>query len=169
MNGSPRRHGWPSRGRNDRGQALAEFALAVPILALVIFGIFEFGNLLRTQIQLQNAVREGARFIAIGGPANYHNTGVTGGGTTGCPSLADVQTVVQDTASGMNITVTDSYNPSPCGACTQLSALPELTASGTYSYTPITPVGSFIAWFHGTFAGSIGLSSHSTMYYEACG
>jgi Flp pilus assembly protein TadG len=157
------------RGTAERGQALAEFSVAIPLLALILFAIFEFGNLLLTQIQIQNAVREGARFMALGGPANYHGTGVTGGGTTGCPALADVQTVVRGAAGGLGITVTDSYNPSPCGACTQLTALPELTASGTYSYIPITPAGSLFAWFSGIFASSITLSSHSTLYYEACG
>ncbi len=140
------------------GQALPEFALVVPVLLLVICSIFEFGNLLRVQIQLQNAVREGARFTAIGGPANYLGMGVSGGGSTGCPSTADIQTVVRTVAAGMPITVSDpTYNPSPCGACTQLTTLPELTISGAYTYTPITPAGSLFA-----------LSSHSTVYYEAC-
>jgi hypothetical protein len=155
--------------RRERGQALAEFAAVIPVLLLVICAIFEFGNLLRTQIQIQNAVREGSRFTAIGGPANYLGTGVSGGGSTGCPSTADIQTVVQHVADGLPITVsTPTYDPSPCGACTQLTTLPELTVSGTYTYTPITPIGSLFALFKGSFGKSVALSSQSTVYYEAC-
>jgi len=154
---------------DERGQNIVEFALVVPVLALMLFGIFEFGNLFRTQIQLQNAVREGARFTAIGGPANYHGTSVTGGGSTGCPSQSDIQTVVRGTAAGLPITVSaPTYNPSPCGACTQLTSLPELTISGYYNYTPITPVGTLFRWFGGALGSSIHLSSQSTLYYEAC-
>jgi hypothetical protein len=154
---------------SERGQSLAEFAVVIPVLALVVFAIFEFGNMLRVQIQLQNAVREGARFTAIGGPANYLGTGVAGGGSTGCPSTADIQTVVRSVSAGLAINVSaPTYNPSPCGACTQLTSLPELTVSGTYTYTPITPAGSLFAFFKSSLGSSISLSSQSTLYYEAC-
>jgi Flp pilus assembly protein TadG len=155
--------------RGERGQGLVEFAVVIPVLLLVVCSIAEFGNLLRVQIQIQNAIREGARFTAIGGPANYHGTGVTGGGSTGCPSTADIQTVVRSTAANLSISVTDpTYNPSPCGACTQLTTLPEITVKGTYTYKPITPLGTLFALFKGSFANSIPLSSQATVYYEAC-
>jgi Flp pilus assembly protein TadG len=153
---------------NERGQNLVEFAMVLPVFALVIFAIFEFGNLFRTQIQIQNAMREGARFAALGGPANYHGTGVGGGGTTGCPSQADIQTVVRGAAAGLPITVSaPTYNPSPCGACTQLTSLPELTVSGSYTYTPITPIGAFFTWFGGSLSLSLP-AEQATVYYEGC-
>ncbi len=159
-----------ARGRSERGQALVEFGLVIPVLLLVVCSIVEFGNLLRVQIQLQNAVREGARFTALGGPADYHGTSVAGGGSTGCPSTSDIQTVVQSAAANLPITVSaPTYNPSPCGACTQLTTLPEFTISGSYTYSPITPIGAFFTLFSKSFPSSIALTSQSTLYYEACG
>lgn len=153
---------------NERGQNLVEFALVVPIFALTIFAIFEFGNAFRTQIQLQNAMREGSRFAAIGGPANYHGTGVSGGGSTGCPSQADIQTVVRGAASGLAINVSaPTYNPSPCGACTSLTNLPELTVSGSYGYTPITPIGGIVALLGKSLTITLP-TEQSTVYYEGC-
>jgi len=51
------------RGRNpQKGAALVEFALVLPLLLVVVFGIIEFGLLLFNQQVLTNASREGARF-----------------------------------------------------------------------------------------------------------
>jgi Flp pilus assembly protein TadG len=49
----------------ERGAAAIEFALVLPILLLLILGIFEFGRVLNIQISLSNAAREGARVMAI--------------------------------------------------------------------------------------------------------
>ena len=53
-------------GRPDqRGQALVEFALILPILLLVVTGIMQFGILLSGQIALVNGVREAARYGSV--------------------------------------------------------------------------------------------------------
>ena len=44
-----------------RGAATVEMALAVPILFVLVFGIFEFGQAFLIQHLLQNAAREGCR------------------------------------------------------------------------------------------------------------
>lgn len=55
------------RLRGDiRGQALAELALAVPILALLLFGILEFSRHYYTRLSIRHAVAEAARFHATG-------------------------------------------------------------------------------------------------------
>jgi Flp pilus assembly protein TadG len=55
------------RGRSDfdGGAAAVELALILPILVLLLFGIFEFGRAYNTQISLSGAAREGARVMAI--------------------------------------------------------------------------------------------------------
>jgi hypothetical protein len=53
-----------SRVRNRRGQALAEMAIVLPILLLLVFGIIEMANAWRTFQVVVNAAREGAR-VAI--------------------------------------------------------------------------------------------------------
>ena len=48
---------------------MVEFALIVPILLILLFGIIEFGRAYNTQIALQGAAREGARALALGNSA----------------------------------------------------------------------------------------------------
>lgn len=55
-----------SRLRSDcRGNAVIEFALVLPILLLVLFGITEFGRAIMTKNILYTAAREGARLAAV--------------------------------------------------------------------------------------------------------
>ena len=51
---------------NERGVALVEFALVVPILVVLLFGIWEFGRLFESQLIVTNAAREGARYAIEG-------------------------------------------------------------------------------------------------------
>lgn len=46
---------------NQRGVAAVEFALLLPVLIMVLFGIIEFGIALSRQQVLDTASREGAR------------------------------------------------------------------------------------------------------------
>src|SRR5262245_27170712 len=52
--------------RFRRGLTLVETALALPILLLVLFGIFDISRLLYSHMAIQHAVREGARFAVTG-------------------------------------------------------------------------------------------------------
>ena len=47
-------------------QALVEFALILPILLVILIGIMEFGYLVKNQLTLANATREGARAASLG-------------------------------------------------------------------------------------------------------
>lgn len=49
----------------ERGAVAVEFALILPILLVLVLGIFEFGRLYNLQISVTNAAREGARVMAI--------------------------------------------------------------------------------------------------------
>jgi Flp pilus assembly protein TadG len=51
--------------KNERGQALTEFALVLPILALLLFGVIQFGIAFNNYITLTDAVRAGARKGAV--------------------------------------------------------------------------------------------------------
>lgn len=50
---------------SESGAAAVEFALIMPLLFLLIFGIFEFGRAYNAQVSLTGAAREGARHMAI--------------------------------------------------------------------------------------------------------
>ena len=53
--------------RRERGAALVEAAITVPIILLISVGIFEFGRAYQTWQVLTNAAREGARVAVIAG------------------------------------------------------------------------------------------------------
>lgn len=51
--------------RRDRGQGLVEFALILPVLLLVLMGLFDFGRAIFAFNAISNAAREGARVAII--------------------------------------------------------------------------------------------------------
>lgn len=53
------------RWRKERGNALIEAAVTIPILLLIAVGIFEFGRAYQTWQVLTNAAREGARMSVL--------------------------------------------------------------------------------------------------------
>lgn len=54
-----------SRLLREDGAAAIEFALVLPLLLILVFGIIDFGRLLYTANTLTSAVREGARFASV--------------------------------------------------------------------------------------------------------
>ena len=54
-----------TRLSGESGQSLAEFALVLPILLLVIFGIFEFGRAYTYWSDANHIANEGARWAAV--------------------------------------------------------------------------------------------------------
>ncbi|MEA3308793.1 MAG: TadE/TadG family type IV pilus assembly protein [Chloroflexota bacterium] len=57
-------------GNHKKGQTLVEFALILPLLLLILFGIIEFGRILFIYSNLFNAAREGVRY-GITMPRDY--------------------------------------------------------------------------------------------------
>ncbi|MBC8061262.1 MAG: pilus assembly protein [Clostridiaceae bacterium] len=53
--------------KNEKGQSLVEFAIILPILLLLLFGIAEFGIMLNSYLTIQNVAREGSRLGIVGG------------------------------------------------------------------------------------------------------
>lgn len=51
--------------KDERGQALTEFALALPLLALLLFAIIQFGIVFNNYVTLTDATRAGARKGAV--------------------------------------------------------------------------------------------------------
>jgi Flp pilus assembly protein TadG len=49
--------------KRKKGQAIVEFALALPLLLLLIFGVLELGRAFQTKIVLTNAAREGTHYF----------------------------------------------------------------------------------------------------------
>ena len=54
-----------NRTSRDEGVAAVEFALILPVLALILFGVLEFGRVWSQYQVFQGAAREGARCAAV--------------------------------------------------------------------------------------------------------
>lgn len=52
--------------RHRQGQTLAEFALTLPILLLLLFGIVEFGRIFQAWVTIQNSARVAVRYASTG-------------------------------------------------------------------------------------------------------
>jgi Flp pilus assembly protein TadG len=99
--------------RNDRGQTMVEFALVVPVLLLVVFGIIQFGMLYNDYITLTDATRIGARKGAVSRTAANPAALAEAATRAAAPGLkpADFGVTVTATAwaPGADITVEATY------------------------------------------------------------
>ena len=77
--------------QNDRGSALVELALTVPLLSLMLFASAELGRIAYAAIEVQSAARAGAAYGA-------QNAGTAFGSTTGGSSAAAIEQAAQNDA-----------------------------------------------------------------------
>jgi Flp pilus assembly protein TadG len=98
--------------RSERGQSLTEFALALPILALLLFAVIQFGIVFNNYVTLTDATRAGARKAAVGRQlANPQGTTVTAVRNSATDlNQSDLRVSVSSTwAAGSDVSVTASY------------------------------------------------------------
>jgi len=105
--------------RSERGQAVLEFALALPFLIAFIMFITDAGFFAYSYISVTNAVREGARCAAVGR------------GDT------EIAKQVRATSGGLAIPGTISVSPSEADRGVIGSSV---TVSAEFTYSWITPV-----------------------------
>jgi Flp pilus assembly protein TadG len=130
------------RGPRDRGAAAVEFALLLPVLLLLIFGIIDFGRALNAQITLTQAAREGARLEALG--------------------ELNVVTRTQTAATGLSPVTVTIVDTCPAGAGAGVDAVVQTS----YNFSFITPVGAVASLFGGTISSSLTLTAQSEMPCE---
>ena len=53
--------------KSKKGQTMVETALILPIVIMLLMGIFDFGFMFNQDLVILNAAREGARTAALGG------------------------------------------------------------------------------------------------------
>ncbi len=111
-----------SKTRRDRGQALIEFAVALPIFLVMTLAVFDFGRVIWATTSLNAAAREGARFAIVHGGTQTDPcpVGPAGPDSNKNPDVSCVypspsKQYIYDTvraaaiAGGSNITVTACY------------------------------------------------------------
>ena len=103
-----------ARTRDERGQALAELAIVLPVLAGLLLGIIQFGIAFNHYLSLTDAVRAGARTAAVsrhlGSSAAVAATKASVENSTSDITLTDAQVSVDSTwTQGSQVTVTATY------------------------------------------------------------
>lgn len=98
---------------NTSASSLAEFAISLPLLVVLVVGIFDFGGAFNLKQELNNAVREGARFGASQ-PTNDLCPGLT---CTAPPSVDAIRVLVDSYLLAAHINDCNLGNlPKPSGA-----------------------------------------------------
>ena len=104
------------RQQNERGAAAVEFALLLPVLLTILYGIIEFGMIMYGREVVTNASREGARagIIQVSPkPTSGQITAIATNYLTGTginPSQVTVTVTGAGGASPTMLTVTATYN-----------------------------------------------------------
>jgi len=145
---------------------LVEFALVLPVILVIFFGIFDLGRAVYAYNTLANAARQGARVAAVN---QVVTTNTSCAEDMPVEDPADPHWSIKACAAQAGLTlglplsaVTVAYS-TPAG--TTLSCSPTLhvgciaTVTVTDAWTPITPV-------IGSLVGPIGLSSTSQIPIE---
>lgn len=117
------------RHPRDEGAAAIEFALLLPFLLVLVFGIIDFGRAFNAWIELSGAAREGARVLAVGG------------------TVADANAAVAKNTTSLNPAATATFVPVGA-ACTAGS---QVTAKVSYPFSWWTPLPALIPGLHSTF------------------
>lgn len=134
--------------RDERGAAMVEFAIVLPLLLMLVFGIIDFGRALYTLNNLTAAVREGGRYAA----ANVNDP-------TTAAAIAAVQTKVTD-----DVIAFGGNPPDPTVTVVPDAAYPateSITVSIVdYPFTPLTPIASLFG------LGSITMSPSAVFRWE---
>ena len=94
------------RPTRRRGAAAVEFALVLPVLVILMVGLWEAGRIIQVQQILSNAAREGARVAAQGQTINLNSSPTQIQVSTGTPNVTD--TVVNYLRqANLNVTAAD--------------------------------------------------------------
>jgi len=127
--------------RSDRGSALIEVAIVLPILLVITIGMMDFGRAFYQKSLLDQAAREGCRLAVVT-----------------APDVALVQTRVTD--------LLDAGGMTPKGVINVVGPGPDhmVTVTVQADYTFMTP--GIFTLFGGGFGNTLTMTGKSTMRFE---
>jgi len=111
-----------------RGQTMIEFAMVIPIVALLFMGIFDFSRFFYTQLTLQHAIHEATRFAVTGGALDD----AQGNTLTRAESI---KSVITREATALNLDVDQLIvDPADGGGPSEI-----VTVTGNFQFQFVTP------------------------------
>jgi len=140
---------------SEKGTAAIEFALATPILVVLVLGTADFGMLMNTSASLRGAARAGAEYAK----ANWNNPSVTNtttvteqkvcgflGLTLSSGSCSPVTPGVSTSCTcddDTSVTPCPPTGANPCASQTNPGVLQYVTVTAQQTFNPILPWTSF--------------------------
>lgn len=94
----------------EAGQSLVEFALVLPLVLSILFGIVEFGRGFQSWLAITNAAAYGARTGAVGASAVAIDTATRDAAASLDPVLLDVQIANAQGPPGTAVNVQVTYD-----------------------------------------------------------
>jgi Flp pilus assembly protein TadG len=95
--------------KSQNGQSLVEFALVLPLLVLLLFGIMDFGRIFHAYLTIDHAGREAARAASIGKDNTTVKSTAVNGATGLALTVGQVGVTPATRTSGTDVTVTIIY------------------------------------------------------------
>ena len=143
--------------RTHRGQSLVEFALVLPVLVLLLLGLFDLGRAVIGYTTVSNAARVGARVAIV----NQSEDSTCPDRTVDPTAPLTFKCAAAAQTSGLGIAPSSIPPLVVSGtACPEIGC--DATVTVSYVYQPITPV-------IGNLLGQLTLSSSVTMKIEHVG
>ncbi len=126
-------------GQRRRGAALVEFAIVLPLLLTVLFGIIEFGQLFKVRLSAQQAAREACRIAVLQSTSKPYTS-------TSGPVMQKIQQIM--TAAGVK-----TYNSGMVQITEDTVANPAVSITITVPYQDVKLTG-FLHVISKNIAGS---------------
>ena len=145
----------------QRGVALVEFALVVPLLALLLGGIIEIGRFAYFSIAVANAARAGAQYGSYDSVRAVDITGMKNAAVAdGQNNIKTIQAAANDVCTCWNSTSgTEAPSPPTHAQCGVLC-----TSGRNVTYVEVDTSGSFSPMFsYPLFPSSFAVSSKAIM------
>jgi Flp pilus assembly protein TadG len=130
-----------------RGQSLTEFALVIPVLIILVTGLFDFSRAMFYLNGVAEAARNGSRIALVNQDADYI-----------CAEVAEAATLLDLPPTCVAAGTSPGVTPESGAECPKLDACTQ-TITVKAQFTPIIPIISGVI-------GPIELSSASTVHIE---
>jgi Flp pilus assembly protein TadG len=125
--------------RRQRGQALTEFALILPVILLLFMGVFDFGRAIYAYNVVSNAAREGGRTAIVNQTlADIKSRAVAQATALGIPSSGPCVGGVPTGSAGVFVSFLYADLTTDCSATLAPGCVAVVTVK--YTFSAITPI-----------------------------
>jgi Flp pilus assembly protein TadG len=143
------------RRRNERGAVAVEFALLLPLIVAILFGMTEFGVNLSKWEDYESAAREGARYAAVQCQPRQPGDPTSGPCTNSMIARAINQASSSLSLAASNVTVTITHGGAPVASsdCSQYPG-DAISVSWVQTFTfdvPLLPIAPRTRTVKGVF------------------